>query len=158
MRVTAELGIIWGGRVIIDGVRRKVRRTGDGWYVVSHGSSGMHGRIRNRAAADIIEIRSPMGDLTIEFHMEGTAFKWNGRQYQVASMNSGDVFVTADAMPALRGTFTMSGVRLELLDSALMPIAAELAFGFALRRSYLGREWRREQRGQHAPSGPGFPP
>jgi len=119
-----------------------------GGYRVQGPAGEEPGLVRYDAERQILEIERPGVTLRIRFRpeLEQTTFDFQGHHYEVGTMDFGNISVTEEGRPVVRGHVTVSGVRLLSVAPDLEPIERELAFGLALRGSAVDEMfWREDQ-------------
>jgi hypothetical protein len=144
-------------KVGITGKRGKVRTpsgifdvkpAAGGWYVVGSPPGEESGRVRYDDDRSLLEIEWPKATTSIHFRgeIEHTTFELNGHEYEIATMDFGNILVKEGNLPVVRGHGTISGVRLLEVSPEIEPFERELAFGLALRAAGIDRDLWREDR------------
>jgi hypothetical protein len=145
--VAVKLGLLeHHGKVRTEEGTFEVRRGDDGWYSVAGPSLKAPGRVRYDPERELVEIEHERTSLSIHFRtdLEKTTFALEGRVYNVASMDFGEISITEGTRLVVRGHATVSGVRLSTVDVDLQPLERELAVGLALRSSALEEDFWKE--------------
>jgi len=146
MAVTARIGLLeHRGKVRTQAGAFEVERADEGWYAVGGPPEEGAGRVRYDEDRQVIHIERPGIAVSIDFNPEpsNTTFEFQGHVYGVGSMDFGEISIKEGSRAVVRGHLTISGVRLVSVESELLPIERELAFGLALRGVALDEDfWR----------------
>ena len=140
MGVLVRRGIVRAGRLIADGVSYRIRRAGQGEYLIQRMGPYDIGCVRYFAYRDHLILENPWGRIEIRFHPTGTSFAFDRRFHRIGSMLEGRIVIYERHRLVAKGRVTPSGVRLETLAPDLHPIQRELALGLALRSEDLSRQ------------------
>jgi hypothetical protein len=146
--VVAKIGITGKkGKVRTPSGIFDVKPGAGGWYVVGGPPGEEAGRVRYDDDRSLLEIEWPKATASIHFkgELEHTTFELNGHEYEIATMDFGNILVKEGNLSVVRGHGTISGVRLLEVSPEIEPFERELAFGLALRAAAIDRDlWRED--------------
>lgn len=149
MAVLAKLGLReHSGKVRTRAGIFEVRGTPEDGYEVGGPQGEGPGHVRYDAERDVLDIQRPGIAVSIRFRpeLEHTTFAFQGRTYEIGTMDVGNISVNEGSTPVVRGHETVSGVRLLTVAPEFVPIERELAFGLAVRSEAVdGDHWREDQ-------------
>lgn len=151
MTVVVKHRIRGDGRIWLDRVKTKVLRDTGGWYAVEAPSHAEDARVLFRPAQDMVVIEQSGQFFRVPFVRGEGVLVWEDRMYRIANMALGEIRIDRDSRPVGRGVVTTTGIRIDLVETELLPIVRALAWGLTLRSEEISRDGFRNP--DAAPSG-----